>query len=218
MNMDTEGNLAKKQLILFSPILVVAISAITIRVAARFIGVWAWLPWILVYWAIIGGLALWGGGKDSVRRWMKPAGGHWLWSALAVALGLSGITMFISSWQLITPLIIFIPWLILGLVNPILEEWYWRGLMLDMTQTWPNWIRVLYSSAFFSLNHLLGIAVTSIGSRNPIFLINTFVLGVLFSIIYMKTKSLRWLILGHALADLLGLSIAVFLNLWVPHG
>ena len=216
MNTNKEGNMTNKRLIWISPVLVVAISAITIRIAARFIGVWAWLPWILVYWAIIGGLALWGGGRASVGRWMKPAGGHWLWSGLAVALGLSGITMFISSWQLITPLLIFIPWLILGVVNPVLEEWYWRGLMLDMTQTWPTWMRVLYSSALFSLNHLLGIAVTSIGSRSPIFLINTFVLGVLFSIIYLKTKSLRWLILGHALADLLGLSVAVFLNLWVP--
>jgi uncharacterized protein len=216
MNTNKEMNMTNKRLIWISPVLVVAISAITIRIAARFIGVWAWLPWILVYWMIIGGLSLWGGGRESVRRWMKPAGGHWLWSALAVVLGLSGITMFISSWQLITPLYIFIPWLILGLVNPVLEEWYWRGLMLDMTQTWPTWIRVLYSSVLFSLNHVLGIAVTSIGSRSPIFLINTFVLGVLFSIIYLKTKSLRWLILGHALADLLGLSVAVFLNLWVP--
>jgi uncharacterized protein len=213
-----EGILTKKQLIWISPVLVVAVSAITIRVAAMSMGVWAWLPWILVYWAIIGGLALWGGGRESIGRWMKPAGGHWLWSALAVVLGLSGITMFISSWQLITPLFIFIPWLILGVVNPVLEEWYWRGLMLNMTQTWPAWIRVLYSSALFSLNHVFGIAVTSIGSRNPIFLINTFVLGVLFSIIYLKTKSLKWLILGHALADLLGLSVAVFLNLWVPPG
>lgn len=216
MNTNKEGNMTTKRLIWISPVLVVAISAITIRIAAMFLGVWAWLPWILVYWVTIGGLALWGGGRASVGRWMKPAGGHWLWSALAVVLGLSGITMFISSWQLITPLFIFIPWLILGLVNPVLEEWYWRGLMLDMTQTWPTWIRILYSSALFSLNHVLGIAVTSIGSRSPIFLINTFVLGVLFSIIYLKTKSLRWLILGHALADLLGLSIAVFLNLWVP--
>jgi uncharacterized protein len=194
--------MTKQQLIWISPVLVVAIGTITIRVAARFIGVWAWLPWILVYWAIIGG----------------PGEGNWLWSVLAVVLGLSGITMFISSWQLIIPFHIFIPWLILGLINPFLEEWYWRGLMLDMTQTWPNWIRVLYSSALFSLNHLLGIAITSIGARNPIFLINTFVLGVLFSIIYLKTKSLRWLILGHALADLLGLSVPVFLNLWVPPG
>jgi membrane protease YdiL (CAAX protease family) len=126
--------------------------------------------------------------------------------------------MFICSWQLITSLQIFIPWLILGLVNPFLEECYWRGLMLDHTSGWSDWIRVSNISILFSLNHLWGIGVTSVGLRNPVFLINTFVLGVLFSVIYLKTKSLRWLILGHALADLLGLSVPVFLNLWVPPG
>jgi len=208
--------MTKQPLIWISPVLVVLISTISIRVAASFIGVWAWLPWILIYWANIGVLVVWGGGKESIQRWMKPAEGNWLWSGLAVLLGLSAITIFISSWQLLKPLYIFVPWLILGIVNPFLEEWYWRGLMLDTTQTWPGWIRVLYSSIFFSLNHLFGITVTSIGSRHPFFLINTFVLGVLFSVVYLKTKSLRWLIVSHALADLLGLSIAVFLNLWVP--
>jgi len=208
----------KQRFIWISPVLVVGIGTIVIRIAEGFVGVWAWLPWILIYWGIIGGLVIWGGGGESIQRWMKPAEGNWLWSALAVLLGLAGLTMFISSWQLITPLHIFIPWLILGLVNPFLEEWYWRGLMLDHTQGWNDWIRVFYISALFSANHLFGIGVTSIGARNPIFLVNTFVLGVLFSVIYLKTKSLRWLVLGHALADLLGLSVPVFLNLWVPPG
>ena len=48
MNTNKEGNMTNKRLIWISPVLVVAISAITIRVAARFFGVWAWLPWILV--------------------------------------------------------------------------------------------------------------------------------------------------------------------------
>ena len=208
----------KQLFIRISPVFVVGIGTVVIRIAESFMGVWAWLPWILVYWAIIGGLAFWGGGKESIQRWMRPAQGNRLWSALAILLGLSGITMFVSSWRLITPLQIFIPWLILGLVNPFLEEWYWRGLMLDHTQNWSNWIRVLYISIFFSLNHLWGIGVTSIGLRNPIFLVNTLVLGVVFSIIFLKTKSLRWLILSHALADLLGLSVPVFLNLWIPPG
>ena len=210
--------MTKQQFIWVSPVLVVLISTITIRIAANFVGVWAWLPWILVYWALIAGLAIRGGGKESLQRWMRRPEGNWLWSALAVILGLSGITMFVSSWLLITPVHIFIPWLILGLVNPFLEEWYWRGLMLDMTQTWANWFRVLYISLLFSMNHLLGIGVTSIGGRHPVLIINAFVLGILFSIIYLKTKSLRWVILGHALADLLGLSVAVFLNLWIPPG
>jgi membrane protease YdiL (CAAX protease family) len=76
----------------------------------------------------------------------------------------------------------------------------------------------LYISLFFSLNHLLGIGVTSAGGRHPVLIVNALVLGILFSVIYLKTKSLRWVIIGHALADLLGLSVAVFLNLWVPPG
>ena len=210
--------MTKQQFIRISPVLVVAISAITIRIAAGFMGVWAWLPWILVYWAVIGGLAIWGGGRETIKGWMKRPEGNWLWSAFAIVLGLSGITMFASSWQLITPLAILIPWLIVGLVNPFLEEWYWRGLMLDHTQTWANWIRIVYMSTFFSLNHLLGIGVTSVGGRHPVLIINAFVLGILFSIIYLKTKSLRWVIVSHALADLLGLSVPVFLNLWIPSG
>jgi membrane protease YdiL (CAAX protease family) len=210
--------MTKQRFIWVSPIFVVLVSTITIRIAANYVKVWAWLPWIIVYWALIGALAIGVGGKTSLQQWMKRPQGNWLWSALAVILGLSGIYMFISSWQLITPLYIFIPWLILGVVNPFLEEWYWRGLMLDMTQTWTNWIRVLYISLFFSLNHLLGIGVTSAGGRHPVLIVNALVLGILFSVIYLKTKSLRWVIIGHALADLLGLSVAVFLNLWVPPG
>jgi hypothetical protein len=167
---------------------------------------------------IIAGLTIWGGGRESVKRWLAPAQGGWGWSALAVLLGLLGLTMFISSWQLVKPVLIFIPWLILGLVNPFLEEFYWRGLILDLTRDWSTWLRVGYSSAFFALNHLYGIAFTSIGARNPVFLVNTFILAILFSVIYLKTKSLRWLIVGHAMADLLGLSVPVFLNLWVPPG
>ncbi len=208
----------KQRLILWSPVLIVLISTITIRVAAGYLGVWGWLPWIIIYWACIGGLVIWGGGKESIQRWLKPAEGNWLWSALAVLPGLSGITMFISSWRLLTPLYVLIPWVILGIINPVLEEGYWRGLLLDTAHGWRAWIRVVYPSLFFALNHLLGIGVTAIGARNPIFLINTFVLGVLFSIIYLKTKSLRWLIVGHALGDFLGLSIPVFLNLWIPPG
>jgi hypothetical protein len=49
-------------------------------------------------------------------------------------------------------------------------------------------------------------------------LVNALVLGIVFGVIYKKTDSLRWPIVAHAIADLLGLSVAVFLNLWVPPG
>ena len=208
----------KQRFIIFSPVLVVLISNITIRLAERFLGVWAWVPWIAVYWASICFLVLWGSGKETIKKWMGRPQGSWLWSALAILLVLSSLPMFISSWQLLKPIYVWLPWLIVGLINPFLEEWYWRGLLLDKTIMWPSWLSVVGTNIFFSLNHLFGIAVTSVGSRNPIFLINTFVLGVIFAVVYKKTNSLRWVIVAHAIADLFGLSVAVFLNLWVPPG
>jgi membrane protease YdiL (CAAX protease family) len=72
------------------------------------------------------------------------------------------------------------------------------------------------TSFLFMMNHLFGIGVTSIGGRHPVLFVNTFVFGVVFGVIYKETNSLRWLIIAHALTDLFGLSVAVFLNLWVP--
>ena len=210
--------MCKQRAIVFSPPVVILIGAIVIRLAQGSLEVWAWVPWILVYWTLIGFLVLWGGGKQSIKRWIGRPQGNWMWSALAVLLVLPSLPMFITSWRLLIPVTVWIPWLIVGLVNPFFEEWYWRGLLLDNTNAWPTWAAIGLSSALFSLNHLLGIGATSIGGRHPVLLVNALVLGILFGVIYKKTNSLRWQIVAHAIADLLGLSVAVFLNLWVPPG
>jgi CAAX protease family protein len=208
--------MSKQRFIVLSPVLVILLGTLTIRVAQRLLGVWAWVPWILVYWASIGFLVIWGSEREAVKRWMDRPQGNWLWSALAILLALPSGYMFLSSWQVLRPLVVWLPWLIVGLVNPVLEEGYWRGLLLDKTSAWPGWISVLGSSLLFMLNHLLGIGVTSTGGRHPVLLINALVFGLVFGLIYKKTSSLRWLVIAHALTDLLGLSVAVFLNLWVP--
>ena len=208
----------KQRLVLFSPVLVMVVGTFTIRLAERFLGVWAWVPWVVVYWALICVVVFWGIGKAAVARWMRPTQGKWLWSATAFVLVLPTIPMFLSSWQLLKPVYVWFPWLIFGLVNPVLEEWYWRGSLLDATRTWSSWITIPGTSVLFSLDHLWSKGVTSVAERNPVFLIYAFVFGVVFGIVYKKTRSLRWPVVAHALADLLGLSVPVFLNLWVPPG
>src|SRR6266516_7659768 len=138
--------------------------------------------------------------------------------ATAFVLVLPTIPMFLSSWQLLKPVYVWFPWLIFGLVNPVLEEWYWRGSLLDATRTWSSWITIPGTSVLFSLDHLWSKGVTSVAERNPVFLIYAFVFGLVFGIVYKKTRSLRWPVVAHALADLLGLSVPVFLKLWVPPG
>src|SRR5437667_4403633 len=43
----------KQRFVLFSPVLVMVVGTFTIRLAERFLGVWAWVPWVVVYWALI---------------------------------------------------------------------------------------------------------------------------------------------------------------------
>ncbi|MCX6025651.1 MAG: CPBP family intramembrane metalloprotease [Chloroflexi bacterium] len=71
--------------------------------------------------------------------------------------------MILSSSDLLRPVAIWVPWLIVGLVNPFAEEWYWRGLLLDAAKVWSSWLVIPLVSVLFSLNHLLGIGVTSLG-------------------------------------------------------
>ena len=87
--------------------------------------------------------------------------------------------------------------------------------MLDSRGKLPAWLVIIYTGALFSLNHL-SLAVTSIACRNPVFLINTFILGILYGVVYYKTRSLRWLIIAHMLMDLLGISVLAFLNIYIP--
>jgi membrane protease YdiL (CAAX protease family) len=209
--------MTKQRLIIFSPILVILIEYLVIRAAQPALGVWAWAPCLGVYWISIALLVLWGGGKAAVRGWMRPSQGRWWWSGLAILLALPALLM-IGSWRLLQPVYVWVPWLIVGLLNPFLEEFYWRGLLLDATRSWSAWISIPGFALLFTLHHLFGIAVTTPSMSSPVFLINTFVIGTLFGLIYRKTNSLRWLIASHVMSDLFGMSVVIFLNLFVPPG
>jgi membrane protease YdiL (CAAX protease family) len=51
---------------------------------------------------------------------------------------------------------------------------------------------------------------------SPILVIVIF--GLIFALTYKKTASLRAPVVAHSMADLFGISVAVFLNLWTPPG
>lgn len=218
MKSNSDGGGFKNTLIVLSPLLVCILSFFTAHIFKSVWDVWAWVPIVIIYWIIISFFILWGGGRASIRRWLQPSRSHWGWAVFAVALALPSLRMILTQSYLLKGVLIWLPWLLLGLTNPFLEEGYWRGLILDITSKWPTWVAIIYSSLFFMLNHLVGLGTTSIACRNPIFLTTVFISGVCFGIIYFKTRSLRWLIFSHALTDLFSLSVPVFLNLYVPPG
>jgi hypothetical protein len=214
--MSNRINKSSKRLIMLSPFVVIAIGHLTIQVTGIWLGVWAWVPFILVFWAILSLLIVRYGGREAIKRWLSRSRGSWIWRLLAVAVGLIPLLIFLQNWHLLSPLWVWLPWLLFGLINPWFEEGYWRGLLLDAAEDFPAWAGVLYSSVMFAVSHPLMLGVYSIAHREPALLISTFVMGVCWAIIYRRTGSIRWTIFSHTLVDLLALSVAVFLNLYVP--
>lgn len=206
----------RQSLILLSPLAIIAVGYLIARIGRGIFGIWVWIPMILVVWAMFGFMIAWGGGPVAMRHWLQTPQGAWGWTVLAVGVGLLPLSVFISGWKLFPSVWIVLAWLLFALINPLLEEGYWRGLLLDNTKNWPGWLGVLYSTFFFAIHHPLTIGIYSIANRHPAVFISTFIMGLVWSVVYRKTHSLRWTIIAHMLVDLLNLSILAFLNIVVP--
>lgn len=206
----------EQKLIILSPILVIAVGHLTALTGGRLIGPWAWVPLALVFWSTIGWISWRCGGWNAWRARFVHRRISWGWAVLALAIGILPLPIFLKNWKLLLPPEMFVPWLIFGLVNPWIEEGYWRGLLLDAAKGWPAILKVGYTAGVFSISHPLMFGVNSIGVRSPEVLISTFVMGVVWAMIYLKTGNLRWCVISHVLVDLLSLSVPVFVNEFVP--
>jgi membrane protease YdiL (CAAX protease family) len=206
-----------KQLTIWSPLLIIAIFFLVAFLVGNAIGAWVWVPIMLGYWTLIAFLIWANGGKALVAQWLAPSQGPWYWNGLALVWILPllptflGNLHFYSEWWIVVLTLVFVP------INPWFEEGYWRGLLLDRTSEWPGWISLLYSSVRFAANHLT-LGVHSVAIRHPIFLVPTGLMGLTWGIVYRKTKSLRWVILGHFLVNSFALTVPALMNLYLPTG
>lgn len=209
---------SKRQLIvLLSPIAVILLGQLAARTLGPVIGIWSWVPLILGYWSMIILLIVWGGERDAIVRWLRPPRGglHWTLLAIGIAVVPTLPMLFSDTWRLFTQVEIWLPTLFFVLINPLAEEGYWRGLLLDNALIKPKWLAVIYSSALFTINHMW-MSITVILARNPMGSVFQFIFAVVVSMTYIKTQSLRWPVAAHFLANLLSPTVAIFLNLYVP--
>jgi CAAX protease family protein len=214
--MNLSNSKSRQWLILLSPLAVIAVGHLTTRLAGAALGVWTWAPLALVLWSLFALLIAWGGGREAVRRWAGPARGSWGWSALAIGVALIPLPLLLLNWKLFDSPGLVLAWIMFALINAPLEEGYWRGVLLDNAPGWPGWLSVLYSSFFFALNHPLTFGVYSEANRHPATAISTFIMGLVWAIVYRKTGSLRWAVVAHVLVDLFNLSVLAFLNIYIP--
>jgi membrane protease YdiL (CAAX protease family) len=141
---------------------------------------------------------------------------------LALVMGLISFPLlFFPNIQVMKPFGLVIAWFLFAVFNSTCEEAYWRGFLLDETSHMPRVFGVIYSTIFFTAIHPLMLGVFSkVNAFDPArptalipFWIILVILSLAFSLLYLKTKSLRLPTLAHFLSDLGNLSIFLFMNM-----
>jgi membrane protease YdiL (CAAX protease family) len=205
-----------RRLLLLSPFAVIAVGQLAARILGPTGGTWAWAYLFLGYWITLAGLILWGGGRETISRWLQPSQGGPFWPVIALAFSFATTLWLITpNWRLLLRPEILFPTIVFVLVNPCLEEGYWRGLIIDAAVRWPIWLAILYSGCLSAINHLFVMAIVA-AARNPVVWVYQLILGLLMGVVYIRTKSLRWSIVSHAIVNMLSLTVAMFLNVYVP--
>jgi hypothetical protein len=74
------------------------------------------------------------------------------------------IPVFLLNFRSLNQWWIISSWLAVALIDPWLEEGYWRGLLMDSARGWPGWLVVAYTAFWFGLSHplLLGVNVKAL--------------------------------------------------------
>ncbi len=118
---------------LVSPTLLITLGYGTARLFTPFLGTWAWVPLFLVYWAAMTAVILAIGGLPGILAAYRRPSGWPLWLA-GLFVGLLPMPLLILHRNLLHAPLLVACWLGIALVNPWIEEIYWRSLLGEATQ------------------------------------------------------------------------------------
>jgi len=209
-------------IVLLSPIIVLIIGNVTAHLFVNLLGKWAWLGYFVVYWTILLIFITLTGKRVDQLSWFRKSQGSRLWILLALAMGLISFpALLIPNFNVIQSVSLVIALCVFALINGTFEEAFWRGFLLDETAHLPRVFGVVYSTIFFTAIHPVNLGIFSkiqaFDSSRPMalvpFLVILIILSLVYSLLYLKTKSLRLPILSHILTDIGNLSIFLFMNM-----
>ena len=205
--------MSNKQIVIASPFLIIAVNFAIAYFVGPYVGKWVFIPMILMGWVLWSYFILKYKSQNDFSKWLNKPKGSIVWSFLAVFIGLIPLPLFIFNYHVLNHWTIILPWALLFIINPWIEEFYWRGLLLDYTKSWKPALAIFYSSILFSANHAAFGLYSEMNSSYGV-VISTLLMGLIWALVYYKTKSLRWAIFAHILVDFFNLSSAAFLDLW----
>ena len=205
----------KNEKILFYPIIVIALGRIIAMSLTPVLGEWTFIPLAIVYWGLTMIMVLKSQKKDGIKKMFLKTNGNAGWKLLSVIVGLIPLSILLMNLSLIKMDVVFVLWIVFALINPFFDEIFWRGFLLSELPM-KKWCRVLYSSVFFVVSHPIMWGYFSIANRSWMTIVSLSIMGITWSVVYLKTKSLRWCVFSHFLVDIFNLSVYVFLNLYIP--
>jgi len=139
---------------------------------------------------------------------MFRRGSSWHWNLLPLI------------WVVPATIFVFLPnlhllqldrWLFLNavicLVNPFMEEIYWRGLASRISS--HSIVSFLFSTLGFAASHPLIFGVNSPGIRGWVGFAGTCLVGSTFWICYRRTNTLRGCVIAHFLIDVAGMAVFI---------
>jgi membrane protease YdiL (CAAX protease family) len=128
----------KKNNVLASPFIIIAVNLGVAYFFGNYIGKWAFVPMVLIRWKLWIFFMVKYGGVNAIKKWLDKPKEKFVWNIPTLVVGLIPLPIFLLHNETLGDWQIWLPWILLALINPSIEEFYWRGLLLDYTKDWPN--------------------------------------------------------------------------------
>ena len=205
----------KRHLLLASPFLLLLVGHLAAVGSAREFGLWAWVPLQCAYWVSLA-VICWSSGQVPALFLAYRRKASWRWWLPNVLVGVIPLPILLRNTSLLKMHSLVAYWIAIAVLNPVLEEAYWRGLLGTLTSRWPAALSILYTSLLFTAAHPLLWGVFSLGNRSWQTAVALLVMGAVWGITFRRTGSLRAVTLSHCLVDLGNMTVWVFMNLYVP--
>jgi uncharacterized protein len=197
------------------PIAIILVGSIIVSLFYKVVSNYTFIPGVLVYWMLIFIVVYYDCKKRNIglTSYIKGTKAKIYLIILSLLIGCLPLPIFIFYFKNLNTAFLITTWAIVAIVNPFFEEVFWRGYMLEHKAKMPMFFKATYATTLFTLSHLFIWGVFSTAMHSKELLISVFIMGFVWSFIYIKSKSIVLPYFSHMLVDIFNLSTLAMLNM-----
>lgn len=197
------------------PIAIILVGNIIVSIFYKLFSNYTFIPGVLVYWLLTFMVVFFDckNKNISITSYLKGTNAKFYLIILGLIIGCIPLPLFIFYVKNLNTAFLIISWALVAIINPFFEEVFWRGYMLEHKAKMPMIIKTLYSSTLFTLSHVFIWGVFSTAMLSKELIVSVFIMGIAWSFIYIKSKSIVLPYFSHMLVDIFNLSTLAMLNL-----